>query len=89
MTKYYTLIHTYQPFCLVLKLLSGDRPQILRDTSNGSSNTHKIAIDSPCNGGYPQIAGYCGLSITKWHTFLHILLCIFIFSDMASCICRP
>ena len=41
-------------FVSALKLLSGDRSQILRDISNESLNAHNIPMDSQCDDGFSR-----------------------------------
>ena len=53
MTKGLTLSHTFLPFCLAPKLLSGDWSQILRDASHKLSYAQQITIDSQRNAVYP------------------------------------
>ena len=59
-TNYQGAAHWVKPFrhfALVLKLLSSDRSQTLRDSRSELLNTQKIAINSHRNDGYPANGG--------------------------------
>ena len=55
-TKWHDTAHwatRFYHFVLALKLLSGDRSQILRDTNNELLNTYTIFIGSQSNEEHP------------------------------------
>ena len=88
MKKYCTLSHTVLQFVLALRLLSGDRFQIFRDTSNWLLNTHNIPTDLQC---YDVFHGSSGKFYAKyWKTAdPHRLSRVALISDIASCIFHP